>query len=212
MAEKVILGLDVSARRTGWTLLDYLGPQTMPRVECGTWKCQGDDWTDSVAAISTQLAALIRARRSTSNRIITNAAVEAPIRRPPQRRVQVDGGLFASRYETKQASDPQTILTLYSMHGAVRAILDLFEIETTYVAAETWRKYYIGVGRAPDHVPRGKGTDWLKKQAVEKSASVGEKLGFKVPNHDAAESVGVTMFEANRLGLIKVIGKLIASL
>lgn len=182
--------LDVSSANTGWTLLQDMGRERPPRVECGSFACRGRDIHEQAAALSDALVPLLRDFRARGVKI-ERAAIEDVIRRLPMRKVRKDNGMFASEEVEEMVSNPNTMIVLPALVGAAAAILHQFKIPTCLIAPATWRKGFIGVSRAPRHIERGKTSKWLKVEVRQKAEMIGQRLGFTVKNYDVSDSIGI---------------------
>ncbi len=188
----MLLGLDL-ATTSGFAFYESLGVGRAPRIRCGSFKCEGDDFDTKAESLSDHLYDLLKAERQSGSRI-EYAAIEAPLRVIPTGG-RKHGGMFAS-VPGEAASNPNTLMQLHAIAGAACAILRQFHIQKRIVMPATWRKSFIGITRAPANIPKNKGSDWLKNQSREAADLLGAKYGFHVPNKDAAEAVGIVMWLA----------------
>lgn len=173
------LGLDL-AGRCGWAVITTFDDGRAPEFRCGSWDCtkgnhQGEELSD-------RLTRLIRRQRELG-RPISSAMIEAPIRRVPTKKVQIRPGKWAEVLD----GHPNTAFILNSMEGSARAILRQFKIPCDEVASSTWRKIVLGIGRAPKDSP----SNWFKKEMVFRAEMLGDRFDFEIPNHDAADALGV---------------------
>lgn len=192
-APRTFFSLDV-ATRCGWALWTDRGSES-PAVSCGSWPCIGRDFDEKCAVLSDHLTETLRGQRRRQAPVV-KAAIEAPIRRLPTRKRMRDDGVEVDEL----ASNPHTMLVLPAMIGAACAILRQFGVPWTIVAPSTWRKVALGTGRAPV----GKGTAWFKSEMRMRAEILGAKLDFRVPNHDAADAVGIAIWLAAQSGRLPV--------
>lgn len=192
------LGLDL-ATNSGFAVLADRGRGEAPFVETGNFISRGRDFHEAAGVLGDHLVTLIRSLRARQIEIV-RAGIEDVIRQPPTKKVRVDDGLFAARFETVGASNAISLVQQPALVGAAAAILRQFRIPVVLVRAEAWRQSFIGVGRAPKSVPRAKARAWLKSEAVQRAAALGLRWGFKVAGHDSADAFGVCAFIAAQDG------------
>lgn len=100
--------------------------------------------------------------------------------------------LWAGQAITKVKKPSSSLLTLIRANilaCTLDEVCQSLNIETYIFPASDWRMSFIGVGRAPKHLPKhmSSGRDWLKEQAKLKARA----MGIDVKNDDEAEAVGV---------------------
>lgn len=195
---RAFLGLDL-ASTSGFAVLADRGRDQPPFVETSTFLSRGRDFHEACGALSDHLVDRLRDLRSRHIEIV-RCGIEDVLRQPPMKKVRVDDGLFAARYETVGASNAISLVQQPALVGAACAILKQFRIPVTLVPAAAWRAQFLGVGRAPKSVPRAKARAWLKSEAVQRAAALGLRWGFKVAGHDSSDAFGVSAFIASQDG------------
>lgn len=193
----LLLALDI-ATVTGFALHEHIGPGRAPRIRCGSWRCEGDDFDTKTESLSDHLYRLLIEERNAGRRI-AYAAIEEPLRLIPKGG-RKPGGLFASTPADQAQSNPHTLMVLHAMAGGASAILRRFHIPKRIVTPATWRKSFIGVTRAPPSVLRKDGSRWLKTQVRDAADLLGSKYGFNVPNNDASDALGISFWLAANVG------------
>lgn len=188
-----LLGLDISARNTGWSTYEHLGAGKAPRIRCGSWKCAGSDFDICAENLSDHLTEFLKGERE-RGAAIEYAAIEEPFRVIP-RGGRKRNDLFASE-PGGAISNSHTMLVLHAMAGSACGILRQFHIPKRMVTPSTWRKSFIGTSKAPASVARDKGSAWLKREVRSAADVLGEKYGFEVPNNDASDAVGIVFWLA----------------
>jgi len=169
----MLLGLD-PALTTGYALW------TPERIVAGSFTASGRTSGAKMASLSRELNAILQ-----SHPDITMAALEAPL--PPMLSRKVIRRDMMGTYEAKEGiTTMKNTLTSYGIRGCFLATLDSLHIPTFNVTVQRWRRGFFGKG------VRGRDRDEWKRMAAEYAGH----LGVKVPNHDAAEAVGVVSWLA----------------
>jgi Holliday junction resolvasome RuvABC endonuclease subunit len=190
------LALDPSASNTGWAVIGDDGEWKPALVECGSFSCAGADIAEHAAKLSTHLTALIRKFRDRGVQIV-GAAIEAPILVPRTRSVIGADG----QAEERPSADANSMMKGPAIIGAAVAILVQWRIPVVMVAPATWRKSFIGTGRAPVGArAAGKGRAWFKSEVRKKSAHLGLLFNFTVRNYDASDALGIAFHYAGASG------------
>lgn len=78
-----------------------------------------------------------------------------------------------------------TMFRLYSLQSAALVLAARYDIPVLWANQTSWRKLFVGMGRAPKGIKNGK--SWMKERARERC----EELGVEVSLLDAAEACGV---------------------
>lgn len=194
MSARTFLSLDI-ASRTGFCVWTDKGPGAAPAIECGSWAFKGRDADEKADALSKHLTAFLRSCKA-GGRPIRWSAVERPMETVPLKQVIDNHG----RSRNVLDGSPATLVMQNRMYAAARAILTAFNARPVAVAAPTWRKLVLGTGRAP----RGEGSRWFKREMQKRAADLAVRYGFEVPNHDAADSLGIAIWLAAQLGHLPV--------
>ncbi|MEJ8571271.1 hypothetical protein [Microbaculum marinum] len=189
-----LLGLDL-ATRAGWTLFTHDGTQDPPEIECGSWSFDGRDADEKADKLSRHLTEFLRDCRR-RGRSVKASAIERPMETVPTKTIIDKFG----RKRSVLDGNPATLVMQNRMYAAARAILLAFNAHPVSVASATWRKTVLGVGRAP----RGEDSRWFKREMQKRAASLALRYGFDVPNHDAADSLGVAIWLAAQTGRLPV--------
>ncbi len=191
----ILLGLDI-ATTTGWALYEVHELRNHPQISCGSWKCKPERKGDHVDTCGKMAAHLVALHKSLRDRglQIDRVAIEAPLKvRVGAKRVIRDD-MWASHTETTQATNAATEFITPALHGAAIAILCAYKIPVDNVMSSTWRKSFIGVGRAPKEIQNKR--KWWKDKVREAADLLGTDMGFNVPNMDASDAVGVVFWLA----------------
>ncbi len=191
----ILLGLDI-ATTTGWALYEIEHPRNRPQISCGSWKCKPavkGDHVDTCGKMAAHIIALHKDLRHRGLRI-DRVAIEAPLKvRVGAKRVVRDD-MWASHTETTQATNAATEFITPALHGAAIGILTAYKIPVVNVMSSTWRKSFIGVGRAPKEIQNKR--KWWKDKVREAADLLASDLGFNCPNMDASDAVGVVFWMA----------------
>lgn len=121
---------------------------------------------------------------------VTHVAIEEPLRpnvefTKMERNFESD---FAGQSFKKVRKGGTTMATMFRAYGIISHMIQVCHrqgIKPELVNQGTWRKTFIGVGRAPEETANK--TDWLKNKALERCRS----MGIDVKSKDAAEAMGV---------------------
>lgn len=195
----MLLALDI-ASVTGFATYESVGPRGL-RIRCGSWRCDGEDFDTKAESLSDHLSRFLRDESANGTRF-EYAAIEEPLRLIPGGKGRRHGALFASVPDTS-SSNPHTLMVLHALAGSACGILRQFHIRKRLVTPATWRKSFIGISRAPAHVPKKDGSKWLKKQVREAADALGVKYGFHVPNNDASDAIGISFWLAANVAHFK---------
>lgn len=167
----LILGLDI-ATTTGFAW--YEPGQPLSTIKTGLLKAQGENAEEKAASLGQQLVALMKPVRPDF------VSLEQPMRNVVtfKKKRQDFGG------EVEEQTINPNALQLSSLAGAAVAIIAAYRIPWETIPSATWRKHFLGMGRAP-------GFD----RATWKRAAVDRCRAFKidVKSADAAEAVGIAM-------------------
>lgn len=197
----ILLGVD-PATTLGWATYEHLGRGKAPRIQCGTFRAQGDNEAAVFADFARKFRDLldeVQPRR---------AAIEA-------RMPSFAGGeweddpdaLVPGRMQRKQIRNEANVkrqdgirAIMLAQFGARRASIGLPSgIPCEEVSSRSWRASFFGKGtKPPASVKPEKRRAWWKSEAKIKALMLGERWGFHVPNVDAAEAVGIVMWLAAR--------------
>jgi Holliday junction resolvasome RuvABC endonuclease subunit len=90
-----------------------------------------------------------------------------------------------------------TTLKLIGAQVIVRMLAYKHGIKVTAVPVSTWRKHFIGAGRAPKAVPKPKRRKWLKATVM--AACVAR--GWPTEDDNAADALGLLSYACHQRGL-----------
>jgi len=91
----------------------------------------------------------------------------------------------AITYEDVGGTNFGTMFRAYSLQSQALALATFYDIPVYWASQGSWRKLFIGQGRAP--VGTKNGSKWLKDAAKMRCKG----MGIEVTSNDAAEAVGV---------------------
>ena len=199
----VLLGLDLGSR-TGWATYQRLGNDRHPRVRCGLLHAKGDDRRRLASDYMLKMQRLLKETQP------DHIAIEGGVGiNPGGVGVEDDPrALVHGRFKSKGMTNANTLRLLAGFEFAVLGLAGMRApsrdmpdgIPVTEVAISTWRKSFLGMGRAPQEVPKKDRRLWLKKAAKDKAQDWGDQWGFELPTGDregnAAEAVGIVCWLA----------------
>lgn len=167
----LILGLDI-ATTTGFAW--YEPGSSLSSIKTGLIKAEGDNAEEKAASLAQQLVTMFKSARPDF------VAIEQPMRNVVsfKKKRQDFGG------EVEEQTINPNALQLSSLAGAAVAIIAAYRIPWETIPSATWRKHFLGMGRAPNFDRQA----W-KRAAVERCRA----LRIDVRNADAAEAVGISM-------------------
>lgn len=167
----LILGLDI-ATTTGFAW--YEPGSSLASIKTGLIKAEGENAEEKAASLAQQLVVMFKAGRPDF------VAIEQPMRNVKSfRKVRND---LAGAVE-EQTINPNA-LQLEGLVCAAVAIIAAYRIPWETISSATWRKHFLGMGRAPNFDRQA----W-KRAAVERC----RVFKIAVKNADAAEAVGIAM-------------------
>lgn len=179
----MILGLDI-ATTTGFAW--YEPGSSLASIKTGTFKSEGENAEEKAASLALQLRELFYQTEYVEGRAERRlvkpdfVAIEQPMRNVKSFR--------KTRQDLAGAVEEATInpnaLQLEGLVCAAVAIVAAYRIPWVTISAATWRKHFLGMGRAPNFDRQA----W-KRAAVERC----RVMRIAVKNADAAEAVGIAM-------------------
>lgn len=158
MTQGVLLALD-PAKRCGWARTDG------QYIRSGTFDAGGDGFGPDAVAFREWLVRKIQTLG------VVGIAVETPF----------------SKYGGGQKTTDVTERWQHWQHGCILEVAARLSIPVTEVASQSWRKHFLGTGRAPKWVEKRVRREWWKDQAIQRC----RLLGLRPKTNDEAEAIGI---------------------
>lgn len=194
----ILAGFDV-ATRTGIAVMDGDRLLQLESFSPGIARPEGMERNATSPVYEAMLAEKFRdhVRAILVAHQVQYIAFEAPRTRDFERKVKHGGGEFWGTEETTRASSNLAMLRGFGLCTQLCGIAHRLNIPAHPVDADTWRQSFLGFSRKPRSVKDGRA--YLKAAAKSQC----ELLGFKVPNDDCADAVGVCWWLAGHLRISK---------
>lgn len=217
-APMILLGLD-PATKTGWASYEDLGRGKPPRVRCGSIvpkDYRADEITE--AQVFARFAQGLREMidevkpRRVALEMRLPSIVAGAIEDDP-------GALIPGTMRARPITDDRAMKRKDGIRGIILAMLGMSRpsiglpngIPYHEVRSQEWRAALFGKGVAPPKTKlvAGEGVKklsnderrkWWKHETRMKVELLAERWGFRVPNQDAADAVGVVLWLATREG------------
>jgi len=186
----ILLGLDI-ATTTGWAIWDGAN------ATCGIFK-PGENRPNGLekgqADPGYEGRIANEFTRALKQIIIKNKvgriAIEMPLRTNITNRkavinTQANFAGQAVTYEDVGGTTFATMFRIYSLQSAALCLAAHYDIPVLWANQSSWRKLFIGQGRAPKGTKNS--TKWFKDQARSRCKG----MGIEVSSNDAAEAIGV---------------------
>lgn len=185
-----LLGLDV-ATTTGWCLYESGGRDVRPSLQCGLWHCPGENIIVQSAKLGRCVWDLI-----TDHEDIAYAAIEKPLEFMSSREGKWKTDL-AGEVEAPAATSSAAMNIPKVLAGAASGVVGAWGVPLAGVAAGTWRKSFMGFGRAPAHIPKKGRKKWLKYETYKRAEVIAREFGVTIPksyDYDAADAMGIAFW------------------
>lgn len=183
--------LDISKANTGWATL------TPKRVECGSFRPTGDTDGKLFASFRKFVFESIDKYFDTPEPV-TAVAIERIMPGGTSKRVPVAKNDMIGGFEIKNTTNFETQLALYGLRAVALEVIEVFGLPVFMPTVSVWRKSFLGFSHAPrsmafkNDYQRAK---WIKERTIEAC----QQLNIHVPNHDAADAVGIAIWLRARL-------------
>jgi len=187
---RTLLALDL-ASRSGFTLWTDGASLIAPEIECGSWSFEGQGADEKADLLAEHLRGFLRDCKARGRRV-SRSAIERPMETVPMKEIVDRNG----RKRKVLDGNPKTFVMQNRMYASARAILIAFGARPVSVPSATWRKAVLGRGRRP----KGTEENWFKAEMRKHAGDLALRYGFAVPNHDAADSLGVAIWLAAQGG------------
>lgn len=185
-----LLGLDI-ATTSGTCIYESGGRGVPASLECHLFHCPGENIIVQSAKLGRCVWDLI-----TDHEDIAYAAIEKPLEFMSNRSAKVKTDL-AGEVEATAGTSAAAMNIPKVLAGAAAGVVGAWGVPLVGVASGSWRKSFLGFGRAPNHIPKAGRKKWLKYEAYKRAEVIGREFGVTIPksyDYDAADALGIAFW------------------
>jgi hypothetical protein len=177
----IILGLD-GAQCTGFAYYDT--QRSLASIRAGLIRATGESYEEKAIDLHRKLLVMMREQRPDF------VAIEMPLRaQPGGKRVQT---FMGEAQEVEGGSGVNAVISSNQMVSALACAAGAKGIPRIVIAVNSWRPLFYGKGfKPPMNAVKERGKIVQKPDWKGAAVAMCAQLKIPVPNHDAAEAVGI---------------------